>query len=187
MSKYVKLMLVVTLLLPMFTQNQVEVSAKRYSSGYSSLARSRNNSSLNSLNKKNNYTYKSSTNNNYTRSNSRRLMRTGGGILSFLLIGNLLFGSSPILSLLTTMLFWMFIISILSKLFRGKRQTTYQQTNYGYNNQQGNSHHMQQMAIINELVNEANQRDIDVSFILDDDNTTLDEKISLIRQQLNKI
>ncbi len=189
MNKFFKLMLVVVLLIPMFTTNNVQVEARRYSTSHrtSSLARSRNSKSLNSLNKKNNYS--SNKNNQSSSMRSRSYMRTGGGILGALLIGNLLFGSSPVLSMLTTILFWFFIFKFIGMLFGRKKTSTHTTTNQNnYNNTgQANSHHMQQMAIINDLVNEASNRDIDVSYILDDEYTSLDEKITLIRQQLNKM
>ncbi len=177
MKKSLNIFLLVCLLIPsfMFT-NTVDLSAKKYSSS-SSHVKSRNNNSLNSFNSKNNY----STSNKSTTSSSKSYRRSGG-LLGGLFIGSLLFGDSPILSSIVNIIFIMVIISLIIRLLRPKRQAqTYEQPKYQSPNE---SHHMNQVRYINELVDIANRKDIDVSYILDDDQLTIDEKAKLIKERV---
>lgn len=186
MNKFLKVLLILTLMLPLFNFDQQQLDARRYSSHRSSsLVRSRNTNSLNKLNKKNNFSNQASK-----RTNSRSsLFRTGGGLLGMLLIGNLFFGANSFLSVIVSLLFWFFLINIFIAMFKNKSSNRHS-VNNGYNNNTrgySNDQHMQNMIYINELVNEANERNLDVSFILDDEFTSLEQKITLIREQLNKI
>lgn len=187
MKKFFSVFLVFCLMLPTVTTNgNVTLSAKHYSSSSSS-ARSRNNSSLNKLNKQNNYSSSNSYSSTTKKSSSpktRSRTKVFGGVLGAMFVGSLLFGNNILLSTLTTIVFWVFIFSLLMRLLRPKRNSQTYEKSSQMNNQY-ESHHMQQMRYINELVDMANAKDIDVSYILDDENLSLDEKIKLIRERVS--
>ncbi len=171
MKKSLNVFLIICLFIPVMMMNNPEqLAAKRYRS---SMARSRNSSSLKSFNQKNNY----STTANKQSSSNRRFGY--GSLFGSLMLGSLLFGNNVFLSTLTTIFFWGLIIMLIMRLLQPRKtQSNYQTTNH-------ESHQMQQMRYINQLVENASRKDIDVSYILDDQTLTIDEKIILIKEKLN--
>lgn len=205
MKKIVQVFFVLMLLItPAFEgATSVDLSAKRVRS--SSLGSTKTRSSNSTIRTKNNYAKskaKQQATNGYgtkQRTTTRSRTRGVGSFLGGMFLGSFLFGRGSFMSGIINLLFIFFVIRFIIGLITKRKakkqfnQAGQYQTNNPFD-QTGQSRATNQQNYasdltplfneLDELVEMANQRDIDVSDILNDDRLTIHEKLNMIRNIL---
>lgn len=168
----------------------VELSAKRVSS--SSMGSVKTRSSNSTVRTKNNYAKskakQQATNGYGTKQKNTSKSRGIGSFLGGMFLGSLLFGRGTFMSGIVNILFIFIIIRLIIKLFtRKKEKNQFNQAGQYRTNTQQNNYNSDLTPLFNELdelVEMANQRDVDVSDILNNDQLTIHEKLNKIRNIL---